>query len=188
MQKKKKIIVALTGASGAIYAKLLLNQLQVLKDQIETVGLVMSDNAKEVWQFELGDTDFDTYPFDKYAKNDFYAPFASGSAQYDTMVVIPCSMGTIGRIAQGISNDLITRAADVILKERRKLILVARDTPYNLIHLRNMTALTEAGAIICPASPSYYSLPQNIAELAQTVVSRVVDLIGLEQDSYRWKE
>jgi flavin prenyltransferase len=95
-------------------------------------------------------------------------------------------MGTMGRIAQGISDDLITRAADVCLKERRKLILVIRDTPYNLIHLRNMTALTEAGAIICPASPSFYSRPNNFEELALTVVDRAIDLAGLKQKTYRW--
>jgi 4-hydroxy-3-polyprenylbenzoate decarboxylase len=114
------------------------------------------------------------------------APFASGSAKFDTMVIVPCSMGTLGRIAGGISDDLISRAADVILKERRKLILVARDTPFNLIHIRNMATVTEAGGIICPAIPSYYSKPQTIEELAMTVVNRVVDLIGLQNESYEW--
>ena len=116
------------------------------------------------------------------------APFASGSAKFDTMVVIPCSMGVLGRIAGGISDDLITRAADVILKERRKLVLVPRDMPFSLIHIRNMQTITEAGGIICPAMPSYYSKPKTIEELAMTVVNRVVDLIGLEDESYRWSE
>lgn len=116
------------------------------------------------------------------------APFASGSARYDAMIVCPCSMGLMGRIAQGVSNDLTTRAADVMLKERRRLILVPRDAPYNLIHLENMRALTLAGAIICPASPSFYSRPQTIEEVAATVVDRVIDLAGLEISSYRWGE
>ena len=126
-----KIIVAITGASGAIYAKLLLDKLSVLKDQIDQVGVVMSDNAKIVWEQELNNKAFENYPFQFYRKNDFYAPFASGSAKYNTMVIVPCSMGTLGRIANGISNDLTTRAADVILKERRKLTLVAREMPFN---------------------------------------------------------
>ena len=119
---------------------------------------------------------------------DFNAPFASGSAKYDTMIIIPCSMGTLGRIAHGISNDLISRAADVVLKERRKLIAVVRDTPFNLIHINNMKIVTEAGGIICPASPSFYSITKTIEEAAQTVVSRVLDLAGLEHESYRWNE
>ncbi|MBS7565222.1 UbiX family flavin prenyltransferase [Mucilaginibacter sp. Bleaf8] len=185
---KKKIVVAITGASGAIYARLLLSQLQKLHSQIAEVGIVMSKNAMQVWEYELGNQDYQDFPFAYYDKHDFNAPFASGSARYDTMVVIPCSMGTLGRIAGGVSDDLVTRAADVILKERRKLILVARDTPLNLIHIRNMQTVTEAGGIICPAVPSFYSLPQTIEDVAMTVVSRVVDLIGLEHESYRWNE
>ncbi len=148
----------------------------------------MSDNAKEVWKYELQNDDYKNYPFDFYQKNDFFAPFASGSARFDTMVVAPCSMGTLGRIAAGTSDDLICRAADVILKERRRLILVARDTPLNLIHIRNMQTITEAGGIVCPAVPSFYSLPKTIEDVALTVVNRVVDLIGLEHQSYRWNE
>jgi 4-hydroxy-3-polyprenylbenzoate decarboxylase len=188
MQKKKKIVVAITGASGSIYAKLLLNSLSKLAGQMEKVGVVMSDNAKEVWSYELGDQGYNDYDFDFYAKMDFNAPFASGSAKYDTMVIVPCSMGALGRIAHGISNDLISRAADVVLKERRKLIAVVRDTPFSLIHLQNMKLLTEAGGIICPANPSFYSKPKSIEELAQTVVDRVIDLIGLENESYRWND
>ncbi|MFB0495908.1 4-hydroxy-3-polyprenylbenzoate decarboxylase [Mucilaginibacter sp. NFR10] len=184
---KKKIVVAITGASGSIYASLLLKKLTQLQDQIAEVGVVMSDNAKDVWKFELDNEEYSRFPFKFYAKNDFMAPFASGSAKFDTMIIVPCSMGTLGRIAGGISDDLITRAADVILKERRKLVLVARDTPFNLIHIRNMATVTEAGGIICPAIPSYYSKPQTIEELAMTVVNRVIDLIGLESKSYEWK-
>ncbi|GAB2689253.1 flavin prenyltransferase UbiX [Mucilaginibacter koreensis] len=185
---KKKIVVAVTGASGAIYAKLLLDKLQQLQEQIIQVAIVMSDNAKQVWLHELNNEDYKLYPFHFYDKRDFNAPFASGSARFDTMVIIPCSMGTLGRIAGGISDDLITRAADVVLKERRKLILAARDTPLSLIHLRNMTTVTEAGGIICPAIPSYYNQPKTIEEAAMTVVNRVIDLIGLEHESYRWNE
>ncbi|WP_372818566.1 UbiX family flavin prenyltransferase [Pedobacter sp.] len=188
MIKKKKIIVAITGASGSIYAKLLLDNLLKLSSQIENVGVVMSDNAKEVWRFELGNEEYDNYPFTFYHKMDFNAPFASGSAKFDTMIIIPCSMGTLGRIAHGISNDLISRAADVILKERRKLVAVVRDTPFSLIHINNLKIVTEAGGIICPANPSFYSLPKTIEDVAQTVVNRVIDLAGLEQESYRWNE
>lgn len=185
---KKKIVVAITGASGSIYAKLLLEKLHVLQEQIAEVGVVMSDNARDVWKFELGDENYQQLPFKIYSKADFWAPFASGSARFDTMIIVPCSMGTLGRIAAGISNDLTTRAADVILKERRRLILVARDTPLNLIHLRNMQTVTEAGGIICPAVPSFYSRPKTIEEVAMTVVNRIIDLIGLEQETYRWSE
>ena len=184
---KHKIIVAITGASGSIYAKVLLDQLVVLKDQIDAVGIVMSKNAKDVWEFELGNDSYKDYPFKYYEKNDFMAPFASGSAQYKTMIVAPCSMGTLARIATGVSNDLVTRAADVILKERRKLILINRDTPINLIHINNMKTITEAGGIIMPASPSFYSKPNNFEELAATVINRVIDLADLKKDSYRWQ-
>jgi 4-hydroxy-3-polyprenylbenzoate decarboxylase len=121
-----------------------------------------------------------------YGTKDFTAPFASGSGQYKTMITIPCSMGTLGRIASGISNDLITRAADVILKERRKLICVVRDTPFNLIHIRNMETITLAGGIICPASPSFYSKPKTLEEVAATVVDRVLDLAGFNISTFRW--
>ncbi len=186
--KKHKIIVAITGASGAIYAKVLLLKLQQLHEQIDTVGIVMSDNAKDVWKFELENTDFEKLPFTIYNKTDFFAPFASGSANYNAMIICPCSMGTLARIASGISNDLTTRAADVILKERRKLILVTRDTPLSLIHINNMKTITEAGGIICPASPSFYSQPKDFDALAATVIDRALDLCGLEQQSFRWGE
>jgi 4-hydroxy-3-polyprenylbenzoate decarboxylase len=181
-----KIVVAITGASGAIYAKCLLDSLASCKDQIDEVGIVMSDNAKLVWEAELNNNDFTKYPFTYYKKMDFNAPFASGSAQFNTMIVVPCSMGTLGRIASGVSDDLVTRAADVILKERRKLILVARETPYNLIHIKNMETVTLAGGIICPATPSFYSRPQTIEEAAYTVVHRVLDLAGIKNPSFRW--
>ncbi len=181
-----KIIVAITGASGAIYANLLLDNLMKIKDQWESIGLVISKNAEQIWQTELNNTKYKDYAIDYYDKYNFNAPFASGSAQYNIMIVVPCSMGTLGRIASGISDDLITRAADVILKERRKLILAIRDTPYNLIHIKNMEAVTLAGGIICPATPSFYSKPGTIEEVAETVVNRIIDLAGLKKQSFRW--
>ena len=183
---KHKIVVAVTGASGAVYAKVLLDKLVQLQDQIEEVGVILSDNAKIVWEYELGNTDYEKLPFKIFDKKDFNAPFASGSAKYKTMVVCPCSMGTMGRIAHGVSDDLLTRSADVILKERRKLILVARETPLSLIHIENMRTVTLAGGIICPATPSFYSKPKDFEALAATVVDRVIDLCGLEIDSYTW--
>ncbi len=185
---KHKIVIAVTGASGAVYAQELLNKLVILSDQIQEVGIVLSNNAKTVWEYELNNKNYEKYPFRIYDKTDFSAPFASGSAKYNIMVVVPCSMGTMGRIAGGISDDLITRAADVILKERRKLILVTRDTPLNLVHIRNMETITLAGGIICPACPSFYSQPQTIEEVAHTVIDRVIDLMGLSQNTYRWGE
>jgi 4-hydroxy-3-polyprenylbenzoate decarboxylase len=182
----RKIVVAITGASGSVYAKVLLDKLLQLNHQWSDVALVMSDNAKTVWQTELSNDSFTALPFHHYSTFDFSAPFASGSGKFDTMIIIPCSMGTLGRIAQGISNDLITRAADVILKERRKLICVIRDTPYNLIHIKNMETVTLAGGIICPATPSFYSLPKNIEEVAATVTDRIIDLAGLEHNTFRW--
>ena len=188
MQQKHKIIVSITGASGSIYAKVLLDKLAGLSAQIEQVGVVMSSNAKDVWKHELGNEDYKNYPFTFYEPTNFYAPFASGSAKYNVMIVCPCSMGTLARIASGISNDLTTRAADVILKERRKLLLLVRDTPYSLIHINNMQAVTQAGAIVCPASPSFYSKPKTFEELASTVIDRALDLAGLDIQSYRWSE
>ena len=183
---KRKIAIAITGASGSIYAKVLFDKLTLLKNQIADLGIVMSDNAKDVWLHELGNSSFNEYGFKFFNKRDFTAPFASGSAGFDTLIVCPCSRGTLGRIAGGISDDLISRAADVVLKERRKLILVVRESPYNLIHINNMKTVTEAGGIICPATPSFYSLPQTIEEVAATVVNRVIDLAGFNHDSYRW--
>lgn len=183
---KKKIVIAVTGASGSVYADLLLRKLQLLNNQWDELALVMTTNAREVWKIELNNDSYSEKNLHVYGTQDFNAPFASGSGQFDTMIIIPCSMGTLGRIASGISNDLISRAADVILKERRKLICVVRDTPYNLIHIRNMETVTLAGGIICPATPSFYSRPTTIEEVAATVVDRVIDLAGLQNETYRW--
>jgi 4-hydroxy-3-polyprenylbenzoate decarboxylase len=181
------IIVAVTGASGSIYARLLFEELQRFRllRQVEQVGVVFSEKAKEVWKHEIGDFP-EEFPHTIYSHNDFNAPFASGSSLYDTMIVCPCSMGTMGRIANGLSDTLIIRAADVILKERRRLILSIRETPIHLIHINNLQTLAQAGAIIAPASPSFYSHPQTVDELAMTVVDRLLQLAGLKKETYRW--
>ncbi len=183
-----KIAVAVTGASGSIYAKLLLQKIKAFTDAgaaIQT-DLVWSRNAFTVWKEELEDESYKELPFKSWDTQDYYAPFASGSAGYDALVIIPCSMGTLGRIATGISDSLITRAADVMLKERKKLVCVIRETPYNLVHLNNMKTVTEAGGIICPASPSFYSKPKDLEAAAMTVVDRVFSLIGLDSKGFKW--
>jgi 4-hydroxy-3-polyprenylbenzoate decarboxylase len=181
-----KIVLAITGASGAIYPSLLLDKLLQVKDQWSDLAVVMTENAKLVWKTELDNEAYNNYPVKIYQTNDFMAPFASGSGKFDTMIIAPCSMGTLSRIATGVSTDLITRAADVVLKERRKLICMIRDTPYNLIHIRNMETVTLAGGIICPATPSFYSKPTTIREVAATVVDRIMDLAGLDIKTFRW--
>ncbi len=181
-----RIVIAITGASGSVYAKLMIEKLLAMQGQWEELSVVMTNNAKLVWTTELGVAGHSNYPVKYYGTQDFMAPFASGSGRYDTMIIVPCSMGTLGRIASGVSNDLISRAADVVLKERRKLICVLRDTPYNLIHIKNMETVTLAGGIICPATPSFYSRPSTIEEAALTVVDRVLDLAGLDVKSFRW--
>lgn len=180
----KKIVIAITGASGSIYAKRLMEQLSHFED-VE-VGVVYSKNAPDVWRHELGEEISTNFPV--YDRSDYRAPFASGSAKYEHMVIIPCSMGTLGRIAHGISDDLTSRAADVILKERRQLICVIRDTPLNQIHIENMLKVTQAGGIILPAAPSFYSLPKDINEVVDTVTHRVMDMMGLDPKTYRWGE
>ena len=183
---RNKIVIAITGASGSVYPKLLLDKLFRIKEQWSELSIVMTENARLVWETELENKDFAKYDAKFYTQNDFMAPFASGSGKYNIMIVAPCSMGTLGRIATGISADLITRAADVILKERRRLICVVRETPYNLIHLQNMEKVTIAGGVICPATPSFYSKPKTIEEAVATVVDRVIDLAGLNIDTFRW--
>ncbi|MCA1741530.1 MAG: UbiX family flavin prenyltransferase [Bacteroidales bacterium] len=197
MDNERRIIVAVTGASGALYAQLLLEQLALPASGPVKTAIVFSANAEQIWEYELGEP-FSLSAFrgtaatgdnlTLYDNKDFYAPFASGSSRYDTMIIIPASMGMVGRIAHGVSDDLITRAADVMLKERRTLILVPRETPYSLIHLNNMKLLTEAGAIIAPATPSFYTRPDSITALALTVVQRVLDLAGFQAPGKRWGE
>ena len=181
-----KIVVAVTAASGAIYARQLLAEL-IESNDVERIALIYSANARAVAAHE-GESMPNSPKVEVYENDDLFAPPASGSARWDAMVVIPSSVGTIGRVASGVSQTLIERAADVMLKERRRLIFVVRETPYSLIHLRNMTALTEAGAVILPATPSFYSLPQDIEEVCQTVTERITAMLGIEGERYEWGE
>jgi 4-hydroxy-3-polyprenylbenzoate decarboxylase len=187
-QTHHKIILAITGASGSIYAQKLLDLLRNLKDPPDEIAVIFSETAKEIWKYETGLKYRAVLPAKEYSNNDLFVPFASGSSDYEAMIVCPASMGILGRLANGTSEDLIARAADVMLKERRKLILVPRETPYNLIHIRNMETLTLAGAIICPATPSFYSKPKTIDDLVMTVVERVISLAGFNAGIYRWMD
>jgi flavin prenyltransferase len=185
---ERKIIVAVTGASGSVYALRLLEKIRNLSLSPSEVAVIFTSNAMEIMVHETG-CHFSPSGIEKiYDNHDFNAPFASGSSSFDSMIICPSSMGMLGRIAHGVSDDLVSRAADVMLKEKRRLIIVPRETPYNLIHLTNMKLLTEAGAVICPATPSFYSKPQTIDELVMTVIERVMRLAGFETDTYRWKE
>jgi len=186
--RNRKIVLAITGASGSVYALKLLEKLGQVKTPPEEVAVIFSETAKEIWLAETGQKFVPVFPAKEYNNKTFYAPFASGTSSYDTMIICPASMGTTGRIANGTSDDLIARTADVMLKERRRLILVARETPYSLIHINNMKNLILAGAIICPASPSFYSNPKTIDDLVMTVVNRIIDLAGFENDTFRWME
>ena len=180
-----KIVLAGTGASGAIYRQRLLDKIDPRQHEVH---LILTTFAKQVIGEELGKLEVPE-GVHEHGDKTMSVPFVSGSSPFDAMVVVPCSMGTVGRIAAGTSDSTILRAADVFLKERRKLILVPRETPWNLIHARNVCTLMEAGAIILPASPGFYSRPQTIAELADTVVVRILDQIGLPQsDAFRWAE
>lgn len=184
--ESNKIILAVTGASGSVYGLRLLEKLGKLEGKLDEIAVVFSDRGKEIWEYETGKKFSAGSGIREYSNADFYAPFASGSSDYRTMIICPASMGMTGRIANGTADDLISRAADVILKERRKLIIVPRETPYNLIHIRNLEKLTLAGAVICPASPSFYSLPKTIDDLVMTVVDRIIDLAGFKSDTFRW--
>lgn len=188
VKSDSKIILAITGASGSVYAEKLLGKLSNLESPPQKIAVVLSTTAREIWEYETGKQFKAIPPVQEFKNEDFYAPFASGSSDYRTMIICPASMGILGRIANGISDDLITRAADVMLKERRNLILVPRETPYNLIHIRNMETLTLAGAVICPATPSFYSKPVTIDDLVMTVVDRILSLAGFETGSFRWME
>ena len=182
-----KIVVAMTGASGAIYTQRLLDNLDPRQHEIHFIS---TRHAREVAQLELPKGELKIAPsVIQYDENgSMFVPFVSGSVRLDAMVVIPASMGTIGRVANGVSDSTIARAADVFLKERRKLIFVPRESPYNLIHLRNMATLTEAGATIIPASPSFYNKPKTIAEIVDTIIARVLDHLGIEHKLVkRWQ-
>ncbi len=179
-----KVVVAVTAASGAIYARLLVSSL-IASEQVERIAIVYSENARAVAEHEGVAMPTDA-KIVEYSNSDLFAPPASGSAAWDAMVVVPSSVGTVGRVAGGVSQTLIERAADVMLKERRRLIFVVREMPYSLIHLRNMVAVTEAGAVVVPASPSFYSKPSTVGELCRTVVERVVALLGVKEKHYEW--
>ena len=180
-----KLVIASTGASGAIYLQRLLAQIDCVHNELH---LVLSPFAKQVIHDELGEL---RVPASVHEHNDrsMNVPFASGSTFFDAMVIVPCTMGTLGRIAAGTSDSLIHRAADVFLKERRKLVLVPRETPWNLIHVRNCATLLEAGAVILPAVPSFYSKPASVEEVADTIVHRILDQLGLPAPkAFRWFE
>ena len=191
MSQSRKIVVAITGASGSIYARSLVESLVAARRR-ESIALaaVLSSTAPEVWSHELGGEPREylaAHDIPVFSGRDYRAPFASGSARWDAMAVVPCSMSSVAKIAHGISDDLLTRAADVMIKERRKLILVARETPLSVIHLENMLAVARAGAIVLPATPSFYGKPTTIDEVVTTVTARVLDQLGIEQpDAKRW--
>lgn len=187
--KKKKIVVAITGASGAPYAKRLLTWLgaRAKNEGDVEIGVCLSATAPEVWALECGGDIRESIDQPVWGARDYKAPFASGSAGWNAMVVVPCSMGTAARIAHGISDTLLTRAADVMLKERRTLIVVPRETPLSVVHLENLTTLARAGALVMPAMPSFYGKPETMDQLLDTVLARVVDHLGLDHDlAHRW--
>ena len=180
-----KLVIATTGASGSIYLQRLLDHLRPAEHEIH---LVFSAPAREVIATELGALRVPA-GVREHDDRDMNVPFVSGSARFDAMVIVPCSMGTAGRIAAGTSDSVILRTADVFLKERRKLILVPRETPWSLIHARNAVTLLEAGATLLPANPSFYSRPESVEAVADTVVSRILDQLGVENPgAFRWKE
>ena len=184
--RPKNVVLAVTGASGAVYARRFLERAAALPGV--NVHLLMTETAREIWQHELGGARIDG-PFSLLDNGRFDSPFCSGSAAADVMVVLPCSMGMLARIAAGTADDAIARMADVQLKERRPLLLVPRETPLNLIHLRNRATLTEAGAVIMPASPGFYSRPADLPTLVDAFVARILQVAGLSDidKSYQWQ-
>ncbi len=181
-----RVIVAVTGATGALYAQRLLDQLAFSQHQVH---VILTRYAREIVAAELPDGLRLAEGVVTHDVDTMNAPFASGSNPFNAMVVIPCSMGTMGRIAHGLSDNLLLRAADVMLKERRKLILVPRETPLNLVQVRNMELLLLAGAIVLPANPSFYSGPKTVVQVADTVVARVLDHLGIAHGlAARWRD
>jgi 4-hydroxy-3-polyprenylbenzoate decarboxylase len=179
-----KLVIAATGASGSIYLQRLLHHLPADGHEVH---LVLSGYAKQVVREEIDELKIPPSVV-QHGDASMNVPFVSGSARFDAMVIVPCSMGTVGRIAAGTSETTILRAADVFLKEKRKLILVPREMPWSLIHARNIATLIEAGATVMPANPSFYSRPQTVEEVADTVVFRILDHLGLPHPAaYRWK-
>ena len=181
-----RVLVAITGASGAIYARQAVEML-IANNSVEAIGIIYSDNAPDVLKAE-GVTLPTSTKIAYFANDDMWSSAASGSSRWDAMLIIPASMGTCGRIAAGISRTLIERAADVMLKERRRLVMVVREAPYSLIHLRNMVTLTEAGAVVIPASPSFYFNPTSIEELCLTITTRAIEMAGVNVEHKHWGE
>ncbi len=184
MRKCKNIVVGVTGASGSVYARQVLEGLLV-SGGVGRIGLIVSRRGAEVAAWEGVELPHDPR-IERFDSDDMFSSPASGSARWDAMVIVPASMGCVGRIASGVSSDLIARAADVMLKEGRTLVVVPRETPLNLIHLRNLTTLAQAGAVILPASPSFYSRPADIDALARTVTDRILSRLGLDFEHYEW--
>lgn len=185
MERKRKIIIAVTGASGTLYARLLCQELTAAESAGE-IALIVTHTGQQVAAFENEASWMDNPRLTRYDNDDLFAPPASGSAEYDAMVVIPCSMGMVGRLAAGISDDLASRAADVMLKERKRLILVPRETPFSTLHLRNLTSLSECGAVICPASPSFYTHPHDLESLCRSVIERILALLDIDSPRFHW--
>lgn len=183
---KRKLIIAITGASGHVYARNMIDLLLKM-DKVEELTLVFSDNGKKVWNYEKTEPLLDSKKIIVFENDNLFAAPSSGSAMYTDMIVLPCSVGSLARIAAGSADNLITRAADVMLKERRKLILAVREAPFSLIHLRNMTQLTEAGAIVFPLSPFFYHHPKEINDIIQPLNSRILSLLGLDEPQIKWK-
>lgn len=182
--RKRKIIVAITGASGSIYAKLLVEELARHEDI--DISLIISDNGSNVMRYEDSDSWIDSHSIKILDNKNMFSAMASGSANYEAMVIVPCSMGTLGKIASGIADNLICRSADVMIKERRTLIIVPRESPMNTIHLRNLVKLSECGTTIVPASPSFYSKPETITDLCKTITERILTLLNVETEAFEW--
>jgi flavin prenyltransferase len=180
-----KLVIAATGASGTIYLQRLLEQIDC---ETNEVHLVLSAHAKQVATQETDELRIPS-GVQKHPENDLNVPYVSGSARFDAMVIVPCSMSTLGRLASGSGENALLRAGDVFLKERRKLIVVPRETPWSLIHARNVVTLLEAGAVVLPAIPAFYHRPSSVTELVDTVVWRILDQLGLPNPAaYRWRE
>ncbi len=186
MLRPLRIVIAITGASGVIYTQRLLDCIDTTQHEVH---LVLSNYAHTVIKDELPGGLRVPAGVPQHGLKSMNVPFVSGSNPFDAMIVIPCTMGTMGRIAHGVSEDVLTRAADVMLKEKRRLILVPREMPLSLIHVKNMELLLLAGATLLPANPFFYTNPKTIEEVVDTVVARVIDHIGLPQKLVaRWQE
>ncbi len=188
MKNPTKIILAITGASGAIYAKYFIKRISDKQEEVSECTVIFSKNGKDVWKYELDEifNPENNKNIRVVDNSNMFDAVSSGSAGYNSMIILPCSMGTLGRISSGCSDTLISRAADVMLKEKRKLILVTREAPYNYIHLKNMLTVVRAGGIIFPASPFFYHKPQNIEQLIAPFIERILEKADLEHQSYKW--